>query len=1610
MRKRIISMLLVLVLCVGLFPVMVISAQAAVTFAGGVGTEGNPYQISTPAQLDAVRNDLSAHYILINDIDLSVWGNWEPIGTYDNSFEGTFDGNGKIIYNLYINKSVESVGTGLFGYARQASISNICLNGVNISCIGWHVGGLVGYNNSSIVNNCTITGELNVTGNYYVGGLAGYINNGGTLINNTVTGDISVNGVSWIGGLVGQTAVEGMITNNTVTGSVVVSSTANCVGGLAGSVTDNSTVMENLINGNVVINGVNWVGELVGSSGQISTVLLNTVKGKITVNGVVSRINFTTDRWHFKNQDTSIAYNIYTRLYGTVQGSIMYLKDSRHGEGGQCYGLAATTATINDKMPDVNSFGHSFLVNVGLSDTNTEVGMTAADFIKYGHLLQYSEVISQQLNNTANDLQRLYEAVRNFQIANGDPIVIGMYGDIGTNTNTGHAVYPLRIGKETSTSCEIIVNDSNSPLEERVITLAKEEGIFTSWSFDLYSFDSYVTTWGSTLPNGKINFSTPASLLYYVGYYYNQEYGDNTLIHNDSLLLSSDIDTFAVQSGSSAEYVTESYAGSDWLIPILPVSGTNELSGMYWVNSEETLTISGLAEPTNISLAGYGGSIDVRVPAEAIIHLDVSDAGGENAELILPENSDFSLSYTVENGEYLDTITILGKSVDTVKTARTERGVSFSGVHDVTITAEIEGKTTSKSFTDISDSDSWEIVIENISNSIEVTLVVVDNASKYTITATAGTGGTVTGSGTYDSGTSVTLTATPNSNYSFDGWYENNIKISGATATYTFVAASNRTIEARFVKESDEVTISLDPSSNKDFGSVVEGYTEPTAHSVTINNTGNVTIANISIELSGADANDFMLSKTTVTNLPAGDNDTFTVVPNVGLSAGNYSAVVTVTGLDNVERFNVNFEVIEATYTIEVSPRTDIDFGLATEGYIQPAAHFVTVTNTGNSSISDISIELSGTNSEAFVLSKTSIIDLAAGENDSFTVAPEIGLDAAEYSATVTVTSPDCTISFDVYFEVTDEPTLTIGIEPSYNKDFGSLPEGYTQPNAHEVIITNTSNASIADITISLSGADADVFTLSRTSVTDLGAGETDSFTAVPNEDLSIGTYIATVVVTAPDNSVSFNVSFEVTAVPSYTIELAPASDKNFGSATVGYNQPLAHNVTINNIGNSNIADITIALSGTNADNFTISQTSVSDLAAGENISFTVVPNMGLSVGTYSATVTVTAPDNTISFNVSFNVKAEIVTYTITATAGTGGSISPSGSISVAEGNSQTFTITADSDYVISDVKIDDISVGAISTYTFSNVTENHTISATFAKSDTVTTYTVTATAGKGGTISPSGYIKVAEGNSQTFKIKADSDYSISEVWVDGKNKGDISSYTFYDVAANHTIEAYFTKDSSSNSSSKITVYGPGSSSSSSGSILYYSDSSSSTGTTPVQFSDTGSHWANYYIENVAAKGWIIGYPDGAFKPDGSITRAELLTIVYRLTGGASFAGSYESSYNDVSSADWYAAAVSYCAGNGYLDGIFEGDSLLPNQAITRGEVAAILAKLKGYYDFSNTQSCFSDVNSNDIFAGSIEYLEGLGLITGYPDGTFHPNSSITRAEICTILFKGWIA
>ena len=248
----------------------------------------------------------------------------------------------------------------------------------------------------------------------------------------------------------------------------------------------------------------------------------------------------------------------------------------------------------------------------------------------------------------------------------------------------------------------------------------------------------------------------------------------------------------------------------------------------------------------------------------------------------------------------------------------------------------------------------------------------------------------------------------------------------------------------------------------------------------------------------------------------------------------------------------------------------------------------------------------------------------------------------------------------------------------------------------------------------------------------------------------------------------------------------------------------------------------------------------------------------------------------------------------ITATADEHGKIAPAaGTITVPKGESKTFTITPDSGYHIKDVLVDGKSVGAVSTYTFENVVDNHTIHATFARKHTPTPSTPTVEipdddalglnttdhfayiVGYGnGEVRPQNNITRAEVATIFFRLLTD---DVRDENLTKTNRySDVAATSWYNTAVSTMTKAgivdgypngTFRPDAPITRAEMAKII----------SLFAKLDKSES------RFSDIAGHWAEAYIRLAAGNGWIAGYPDGTFGPQRNITRAETMTLVNRV-------------------------------------------------------------------------------------------------------------------------------
>ena len=149
---------------------------------------------------------------------------------------------------------------------------------------------------------------------------------------------------------------------------------------------------------------------------------------------------------------------------------------------------------------------------------------------------------------------------------------------------------------------------------------------------------------------------------------------------------------------------------------------------------------------------------------------------------------------------------------------------------------------------------------------------------------------------------------------------------------------------------------------------------------------------------------------------------------------------------------------------------------------------------------------------------------------------------------------------------------------------------------------------------------------------------------------------------------------------------------------------------------------------------------------------------------------------------------------------------------------------------------------------------------------------------------------------------------------------------------------------------------------------------------------------------------YLIGYADGTVRPNGKITRAEVATIFFRLLDDDTRAKYWSSKndFSDVSADKWYNNAVSTLSRMGVIGGYADG-TFRPDAPISRAEFAKIAVSFT-QNNGSAVYNYFTDVKTTDWFAPYVTAAKDAGLIEGYSDGSFKPESKITRAEACAIV------
>ncbi len=332
------------------------------------------------------------------------------------------------------------------------------------------------------------------------------------------------------------------------------------------------------------------------------------------------------------------------------------------------------------------------------------------------------------------------------------------------------------------------------------------------------------------------------------------------------------------------------------------------------------------------------------------------------------------------------------------------------------------------------------------------------------------------------------------------------------------------------------------------------------------------------------------------------------------------------------------------------------------------------------------------------------------------------------------------------------------------------------------------------------------------------------------------------------------------------------------------------------------------------------------------------------STGEYKKTVVFT-PDNanykTIEFDVSVTVNSASsgaghssssgtsTTYTIEVSCSNGGSISPSGKISVSKNDSATFTFEANDGYEVSSVLVDGEKVDVNSLdgkYVFNNVNSNHSIYVEFKKSETTENVTEQVTE--------------AVTKSEENTVEQTDDVQYIQGYPDGSFKPSKSlTRAEATVVLANILNIQPTEDNYE-----------------------------------TKFSDVKpQQWFYNYVSALTEKGIINGYPDGTFRPNDKITRAEMVTLVVKALG---LNGEYASSFSDISNS-WAKDAIAIASAKGWINGYSDG-TFRPNDSITRAETVVFLNNVIGV-DVSTTvsESKFTDVKTSDWFFEAVMVATG---------------------------------
>ncbi len=1084
--KRRFSILMCMVLLITLLPTTALAAGDAPD--AGSGTAADPYIIDEPSELVWMSENFTSirdkYFRQTSDINMAGI-DFTPIGngSTDNSgsmFTGQYDGQAFEIQNLTINSGLAYVA--LFQYVG-GMVKNVTLTNADITSTAAYTysaaAGIAGYLSSGTIQNCSVSGTVSLTGAAvysYTGGIAG--STWGAIQDCFNTAALNnVNSGASIGGIAAYTGNASVnILRCYFTGSM--SGAAAIKGGVVGN------AYQGTISNNVFLSTAAAYGRASSSSNE----------GCFPASGtqMKTQATFESAGWDFTNIwkiNEGVGYPVHITapskpvnlVTASDDGQIRLSWDAAeratgylvyYGADPGVYGTPISSSDTSEVITGLTNYETYYFAVRGLH--NTEEG-------------PLSDQVSGSPHDMITDLAAVPEDKRvelTFSAPIGASEVYLLQSDDGglSFTDTGISL----TSASTSATVTGLTNEAEYLFKLRLLYGTVEY------------FSNTVTVYAG---NGDATLSA----LTVSGCTLSPSFAPGT--YNYSTSVTPNVDTVSVtatvNSGSSTLYVASALQESGTGKTVSLQYGTNTIH--IWVDAQNgdylgyTITITRQLPASAVTVNAAASIDDTNYPP----FLFVGEFSGaqENAALkfdLSPYPA--SLSYvalkiytsSADSTGISGSYNLYGSADDSWTTALPsyhDASPIRSGVTrpDSSANCWITMDVTDYVRNHLAATDNTvTFYLEGIRNGTDIAFFPADSVETVyrpqlllTIQSTDARLSGISIGGTplsgFSSDTEVYSYTAPSGTDPSALAFTSTVNDAGATqSAWTYDSVNKKwsvTVTAEDGKTTKTYTVTVEvpltysasvSPTEKIFTAATAGYSQQTAQSFTIENTGTGAITGLSAALGGTD---FEISEALSSDtLNAGSTTTIGVRPVTGLAANTYTDTLTISGNNGISlTIDLSFTVNpEATYGINLDKTGTYTFSGKTAGYASVTPLTVTVSNTGNQATGALTVALSGTNHGSYTLSKTTIDSITASGSDTFTVAPNTGLSIGTYTATVTVSggSNITEQAFTVSFTVEPTPVVNASISP----DTGSFDKKPANQADVQTTVTWGSATGITDV------------------------------------------------------------------------------------------------------------------------------------------------------------------------------------------------------------------------------------------------------------------------------------------------------------------------------------------------------------------------------------------------------------------------------------------------------------------------------------------------------------------------------------------------------------------